>query len=68
MKNFSFDKPFLKVFGEMNDKLDEMIDSVRKFKVTENEYSICNCSYKMRYITPQNISEYIDLLIKAMYK
>lgn len=68
MKNFSFDKPFLKVFGEMNDKLDEMIDSVRKFKVTENEYSICNCSYKMRYITPQNISEYIDLLAKAMYK
>lgn len=68
MKNFSFDKPFLKIFGEMNDKLDEMIDSVRKFKVTENEYSICNCSYKMRYITPQNISEYIDLLAKAMYK
>lgn len=68
MKNFSFDKSFLKVFGEMNDKLDEMIDSVRKFKVTENEYSICNCSYKMRYITPQNISEYIDLLAKAMYK
>lgn len=68
MKNFSFDKSFLKVFGEMNDKLDEMVDSVRKFKVTENEYSICNCSYKMRYITPQNISEYIDLLAKAMYK
>jgi hypothetical protein len=68
MKNFSFDKSFLKVFSEMNDKLDEMIDSVRKFKVTENEYSICNCSYKMRYITPQNISEYIDLLAKAMYK
>ena len=68
MKNFSFDKSFLKVFGEMNDKLDEMIDSVRKFKVTENEYSICNSSYKMRYITPQNISEYIDLLAKAMYK
>ena len=68
MKNFSFDKSFLKVFSEMNDKLDEMVDSVRKFKVTENEYSICNCSYKMRYITPQNISEYIDLLAKAMYK
>ena len=68
MKNFSFDKSFLKVFNEMNDKLDEMVDSVRKFKVTENEYSICNCSYKMRYITPQNISEYIDLLAKAMYK
>ena len=68
MKNFSFDKSFLKVFDEMNDKLDEMIDSVRKFNVTENEYSICNCSYKMRYITPQNISEYIDLLAKAMYK
>ena len=65
---FSFDKPFLKIFGEMNDKLDEMIDSVRKYKATGDDYSVCNVSYKMRYITPQNISEYIELLAKAMYK
>ena len=68
MAKFSFDKPFIKMFGKMNDALDEMIDEIRKFNVSDYEYGVCTTSYKIRFITPQNVSEYIDMLSKAFDK
>ena len=68
MANFSFDKPFIKMFGKMNDALDEMVDEIKKFNVSDYEYGVCSTSYKIRFITPQNVSEYIDMLSKAFGK
>lgn len=65
MANFNFDKPFMKMFGKMNDALDSMIDEIRKYNVSNHEYGVCNSSYKIRFITPQNVSEYIEMLAKA---
>lgn len=65
MANFSFDKPFMKMFGEMNEAFDSMVDKIKKYNVSDHEYGVCTSSYKMRFITPQNVSEYIDMLAKA---
>lgn len=62
---FTFDKSFMKLFSTMNDALDNMIDEIRKFKVSDHEYGVCNTSYKFRFITPQNVSHYIDMLATA---
>ena len=68
MADFKFDKPFMKVFGKLNDALDELINDIRHFKVSEYEYGVCNSSYKMRYISSQNVVEYIDMLARAFEK
>ena len=68
MADFKFDKPFMKVFGKLNDALDELINDIRHFKVSEYEYGVCNSSYKMRFISSQNVVDYIDMLARAFEK
>jgi hypothetical protein len=68
MADFKFDKPFMKVFGKLNDALDELINDIRHFKVSDYEYGVCNSSYKMRYISSQNVVDYIDMLARAFEK
>lgn len=49
--------------------LDEYTNSMTALEKTTNVaggYGVCNCAYKMRYITPNNVSTYISNLSKAL--
>jgi len=57
----SFDKA-IKSYDEALDQLQSLVSG----KGFTDEYGICNCCYDMRYITPNDISEYISNMFKAI--
>ena len=64
-----FSSEFLSSFDKSISAYDDAIDSLHALisgKGFDDEYGICNCSYDMRYITPNDISTYINDLFKAI--
>lgn len=66
-KKFHFTQPFLESFKETINLLSEQLDKLNTLeKGFTNEMGVYNCSYKMRYITPSDIAEYISNIHKGM--
>ena len=66
---FNFDGSFLKTFEARMKSFDTSMEKLSNIKKLVNdekaEYGICNCAYKVRYITPSNVSTYVSDLVKA---
>lgn len=62
---FHFTPPFLASFKETIDIMSEKLNELNTIKGSD-VYGICNCSYRMRYITPKDVSTYIDYIHKGM--
>ena len=60
-KKFHFTHPFLEslneTLGVMRERLDDLNSLPRKFT---DSYGIYNCCYKMRYITPSDVAEFVS--------
>ena len=66
-KKFHFTQPFLESFKETINLLSEQLDKLNTLeKGFTNEMGVYNCSYKLRYITPSDIAEYISNIHKGM--
>lgn len=67
--SFKFDESFDRSFKSMIESFDKSLDKLnnldKHINQIETDYGICNCSYKMRYITPSDVSTYVSYLIKA---
>ena len=65
----TFSPEFIRAFGESitlyDDTLDQL-DALVHGKGFSDEYGICNSCYQMRYITPKDISTFINDLFKAI--
>lgn len=65
----TFSPEFIRSFGEsitMYDDTLDQLDALVHGKGFDDEYGICNCCYQMRYITPKDISTFINDLFKAI--
>lgn len=67
---FKFSESFLSVLDATLKSYDKEIDKLSSMKsvLVNNpvDYGVCNCAYKMRYITPTDISVYVSNLSKFM--
>lgn len=67
MKSYNYSQGFISNFNNMIDTISSMSDMIKNIlknnSVFNNtDYGICNSCYKIRVITPENISSYIDAL------
>lgn len=66
---FEFDKTFQTKFDALltlySNALNDLCDVVKGTGL-KADYGVCNSTYKMRYITPKDISAYISNLIKGL--
>lgn len=65
----TFSPEFMQSFDASITSYDSALDQLQSLvngKGFEDEYGICNCRYEMRYITPNDISSYINDLFKAI--
>ena len=62
---FHFTPPFLDSFKETVNIMSEKLNELNTIKGSD-VYGICNCSYRMRYFTPKDVSTYIDYIHKGM--
>ncbi|MBR5296320.1 MAG: hypothetical protein IKU29_00415 [Parabacteroides sp.] len=66
---FKFSDTFLIGFDNVSKAYDKKIEELNKVKSLidkDAHHGVCACSYKMRYITPTDISTFISNLAKAM--
>lgn len=66
---FEFDSSFKETFNAMIEVFSKSMDRLNKVssgKTINSEYGVCSCCYKLRYITPSDVSTYISNLIKAL--
>ena len=71
VKPFKFSDSFLAGFNALITTYDKKIEDLNKVKSLidkDAHHGVCNCSYKMRYITPSDISTFISNLERAMEK
>lgn len=64
MNNKSNYSSFVDLFNELTKQIDKELSDITnmtKFPM----YGVCNVDYKLRYITPENISEFIDNIYKC---
>ena len=69
LTKFHFDESFKRTFDTVIDVYAKTLNELNKVssgKTLKSEFGVCNCTYKMRYITPENISEYVSNLIKGI--
>lgn len=69
VKPFKFSDSFLAGFNSLITTYDKKIEDLNKVKSLidkDAHHGVCNCSYKMRYIKPEDISTFISNLEKAM--
>ena len=69
VKTFKFSDSFLAGFNSLITTYDKKIEDLNKVKSLidkDAHHGVCNCSYKMRYITPSDISTFISNLERAM--
>jgi hypothetical protein len=62
---FHFTPPFLESFKETINVMSEKLNELNTMKDMD-VYGICNCSYRMRYFTPKDVSAYITYAHKGM--
>lgn len=66
---FHFDESFNRTFNTVIDVYAKTLAELNKIssgKTIKSEFGVCNCTYKMRFITPENISEYVSNLMKGI--
>ena len=69
VKTFKFSDSFLTGFNALITTYDKKIEDLNKVKSLidkDAHHGVCNCCYKMRYITPSDISTFISNLERAM--
>lgn len=69
IKPFKFSDSFLAGFNSLITTYDKKIEDLNKVKSLidkDAHHGVCNCSYKMRYIKPEDISTFISNLERAM--
>lgn len=69
VKPFKFSDSFLTGFNSLITTYDKKIEDLNKVKSLidkDAHHGVCNCSYKMRYIRPEDISTFISNLERAM--
>ena len=69
VKPFKFSDSFLAGFNALITTYDKKIEDLNKVKSLidkDAHHGVCDCSYKMRYITPSDISTFISNLERAM--
>ena len=59
-----FTESFLSAFNVLNETIDSMLDSFNNIEFNY-DYAVCKCCYKMRYITPSDLSSYISYVTKV---
>lgn len=66
--HFKFDSSFLETFNTLIRMYDETLDKLNSVVNGDikSEYGVCNSCYKMRFITPSDISTFISHLTKAL--
>lgn len=66
-KKFHFTRPFLESFKETIDVISDRLNVLNTLeKGFTTDMGMYHCSYKMRYITPSDIAEYISNIHKGM--
>ena len=68
-KPFKFSDSFLDSFKNISDVYDASLKELDNAIYNDSAkfaYGICNCTYKLRYITPNDISTYISCLSKGL--
>lgn len=68
-RQFKFSDSFLVSFKTLMSAYDKKIEELHNISSLidkDAHHGVCNCSYKMRYITPENVSTFISNLEKAM--
>lgn len=66
---FKFDESFSESFKALVDIYSNALAKLNKIstgKTIKSEYGVCTRCYKLRYITPNDISTYISMLIKGI--
>lgn len=61
----SFKKSFDALIKVYADALAEL-NKVSTGKALKSEYGVCSCTYKLRYVTPNDVSTYVSNLIKGL--
>lgn len=66
--SFKFSERFKNTFDNMMESYNIALDTLNELMKdkTKCEYGVCNCKYKMRYITPKNISTFADNFTNAI--
>lgn len=67
-KHFKFENTFIDTFNSMIKLYDKSVDELNGININDikETYGVCNCCYKLRYITPENVSTYVSHLSKAL--
>lgn len=68
-KKFSFSDSFNKSFDVLIDVFSDAMNALNKAstgKGLASEYGVCSCTYKLRYVTPNDVSTYVSNLIKGL--
>lgn len=70
-ETFKFDTNFIQTTNLLLDTYQEAIDYLNKLtsspsKYIEDMYGVCNNRYRIRYITPHNVSTFVSYLVKAL--
>ena len=69
MRHFKFSDSFFAGFKALISAYDKKIEELHNISSLidkDAHHGVCNCSYKMRYITPENVSTFISNIEKAM--
>lgn len=70
-KKFTFSDSFNRSFDALIDVYADSLAALNKVatgKALKSEYGVCSCTYKLRYVTPNDVSTYVSNLIKGLEK
>src|SRR5574344_1746890 len=62
------DSSFKETYNALIDVYSKALDRLNRIssgKEIKSEYGVCNCCYKLRYITPKDVSTYVSHLVKG---
>lgn len=68
-KRFEFSGSFKRSFDALINVYADALANLNKVasgKSLKSEYGVCSCDYKLRYVTPNDVSTYISNLIKGL--
>lgn len=68
VKQFEFDSSFIATFNALMNLYSRSLDKLNSIlnSAINSEYCICNCCYKLRYITPKDVSTFISNYTNAV--
>lgn len=68
-KKFEFSGSFKRSFDALINVYADALANLNKVasgKSIKSEYGVCSCDYKLRYVTPNDVSTYVSNLIKGL--